>query len=190
MGYYDNGQTGGYTGPGIPDITRVTNPRQPETDNYLANNFFQLEITRLPTVTYFCQGVGLPSITLTPVEQPIPLGLFPKWVGGKYAFEDLTVNFLVDENMKNWLEVFEWMKDIGNMEDYEEVIDSKQTPDFFSDILLVVTNSVYRPNLHIRFKDTFPIALSGFEFTSIATDTEPITASATFAYTSYEITSV
>ena len=187
---FAHGNTGGFTGPGIPDITRVVNPRQPDTNNYLATNYFRLEITRLPTVTYFCQSLGLPSIGLTPLEQPTAVGLYPKWIGGKYAFEDLTVNFVVDEDMKNWVEVFEWMKDIGTMESLNNTIDRKQTGDFFSDILLVVTNSVYRPNLHIRFKDTFPIALSGFEFTSIATDTEPITASATFAYTSYEITSV
>ena len=48
-----HGYTGagdGYTGPGIPDVTQVTNSRQPDTNNYLASNLFQLEITRLPTV--------------------------------------------------------------------------------------------------------------------------------------------
>jgi len=184
------GYTGGYTGEGIPDITRVTNPRQPNNNNYLANNYFKLEITRLPTVTYFCQGVGLPALTLTPVEQPTSGGLFPKWIGGKYSFEDLTVNFLVDENMKNWLEVFEWMKSIGIMENTDPTISGTQTADFFSDILLVVTNSSYQPNLHIRFKNAFPISLAGFEFSSIATDTEPIVSSATFAYDSYEIISL
>ena len=52
---YDGGYTGaivGYTGPGIPDITRVSNPRQPDNNNYLATNYFKMEITRLPLVTY------------------------------------------------------------------------------------------------------------------------------------------
>tara|TARA_Y100000034_G_C6854923_1_gene388356 strand:- start:382 stop:954 length:573 start_codon:yes stop_codon:yes gene_type:complete len=187
MGYYDNGQTGGYTGAGIPDVTRVNNPRQPATNNYLASNFFRLELTRLPTVTYFCQSVAIPSVNITPVDQPTPLGVFPKFVGGKYAFEDLTVNFIVDENMKNWLEVYNWINEIGNMEDNTSVIANKQTSDFFSDILIVVTNSVYRPNLHIRFRNAFPISLSGFQFNSASTDTEPIIASATFAYDLYEI---
>jgi len=187
VNFYDNGQTGGYTGPGIPDVTKVVNPRQPATNNYLASNFFNLEITRLPTVTYFCQSVGIPSLNLTPVDQPTPMGVYPKFIGGRYTFEDLTVNFIVDENMKNWLEVYQWMKEIGNMENTTDVIDGSQTSDFFSDILVVVTNSVYKPNLHIRFIDAFPIALSGFQFNSLATDTEPITASATFSYTLYEI---
>jgi len=94
VNFYDNGQTGGYTGPGIPDVTRVVNPRQPATNNYLASNFFNLEITRLPTVTYFCQSVGIPSLNLTPVDQPTPMGVYPKFIGGRYTFEDLTVNFI------------------------------------------------------------------------------------------------
>ena len=184
------GNTGGFTGPGIPDVTRVTNPRQPDTNNYLATNFFQLEITRLPTVTYFCQNVGLPSVSVTPVEQPTAVGLFPKFVGGKYNFEDITVSFIVDENMKNWMEVFEWIKDIGTMEGLNNPIDRKQTGDFFSDILLVVTNSVYKPKYHIRFKDAFPIALSGIDFNSALNENEPVIATATFTYTSYNITTL
>lgn len=184
---FAHGNTGGFTGPGIPDITRVKNPRQPETNNYLATNYFRLEITRLPTVTYFCQTASLPALTLTPAEQPTAVGLFPKWIGGKYNFEDFTVSFVVDENMKNWLEVFEWMKDIGTMESLTNAIDRKQTQDFFSDILIVVTNSVYKPKYHIRFKDAFPIALSGIDFNSTLTENEPVIATATFTYTSYDI---
>lgn len=184
------GTTGGYTGPGIPDVTRVYNPRQPATNNYLSTNFFRLEVTRLPTVTYFCQSVSLPALTLTPVEQPTSLGLNPKFIGGKYAYDDLTVNFIVDENMLNWLEVFNWMKDIGTMEKLNNTIDRKQNMEFFSDILLVVTNSVYKPKYHIRFKDSFPIALTGIDFNSASSDNEPVMASATFTYTSYSVTAL
>ena len=189
---YPLGYTGdtGYTGPGIPDVTRVSNPRQPATNNYLASNHFQLEITRLPTVTYFCQTASIPSLTLTPTEQPTALGLRAKWVGGQYMFEDLTVSFIVDENMKNWIEVFEWMESIGNMEGYNEVIDDRQSVDFFSDILLIITNSTYKPKYYVQFKNAFPTALSAIEFNSTAMETEPIIANATFSYTSYKITAV
>ena len=184
---FSHGNTAGFTGPGIPDVTRVTNPRQPDTNNYLATNFFRFEITRLPTVTYFCQSASLPSLNLTPVEQPTALGINAKFIGGKYNFEDLTVSFVVDEDMKNWREVFEWMKDIGTMEKLNNPIDNVQTQDFFSDVLLVVTNSVYKPKYHIRFKDAFPIALSGIDFNSASTENEPVVATATFTYTSYNI---
>ena len=93
--------------------------------------------------------------------------------------------------MLNWLEVFNWMKDIGTMEKLDKpVIDRKQTMEFFSDILLVVTNSVYKPKYHVRFKDTFPIALSGIDFNSALTENEPVIANATFTYTSYSVTAL
>ena len=82
------------------------------------------------------------------------------------------------------------MKDIGTMEDLNNTIDRKQSMEFFSDILLVVTNSVYKPKYHIRFKDSFPIALTGIDFNSASTDNEPVMASATFTYTSYSVTAL
>jgi hypothetical protein len=188
-----HGYTGaghGYTGPGIPDITRVTDPRQPENNNYLATNFFQLEITRLPLVTYFCQSVNLPSLNLTPVDQPVPFGTFPKRIGGRYNFEDMVVTFLVDEKMKNWIEVFRWMESIGNMEDYTKAIAATETMDFFSNITIRVMNSAYKEQYNIRFNNAFPIALTGIDFSSISTDNEPVVASATFTYDSYNITAL
>jgi hypothetical protein len=187
---YGEGYTGaypGFTGPGNPDITRVINPRQPSTNNYLASNFFQLEITRLPLVTYFCQSANIPSLNITPAEQPVPFGTFPKRVGGRYNFEDLTVNFIVDEEMKNWLEVFRWMESIGNMEDYKKIISNSENADFFSHITLIVMNSAYKQKYHVRFNRAFPIALTGIDFTTSSSDTDPIIASATFTYDSYNI---
>jgi len=180
----------GYTGPGIPDVTRVANPRQPDTNNYLATNYFQLEITRLPTVTYFCQSVNLPGVSLSPVDLPTALGTRPKFVGGAYDFEQLSVQFMVDENMKNWLEVFDWMKSIGNMEDYDSVIASSQTQDFFSNITIMIMNSTYKPKYYVRIKEAIPISLSGIDFTSVSSETEPVIATATFAYMSYDIKTI
>ena len=190
VGYSHSGYSGdypGYTGPGIPDITLARSNRQPDTNNYLGVNYFQLEITRTPTVTYFCQTANLPSLTLTPVEQPSTLGLRPKWIGCQYAYEDLQVSFLVDEDMRNWLEVYRWMEEIGNLENNDSVIAETQTMDFFSDITLLITNSSYKPKYRVQFKKAFPIAISSIQFNTASMDTEPIIATATFTYDSYTI---
>ena len=187
---YQGGYTGekaGYTGPGIPDVSQVTNPRQPDTNNYLSNNLFKLEITRLPTVTYFCQTASIPSLTLSPVEQPTAYGVRPKWIGGQYSFEDLNVSFLVDENMKNWIEVYEWMRSIGNMEKYSDSIYRSQTGDYFSDITLTITNSAYKPTHTITFVDAYPIGLSSLDFNSTSNENEPLAVNVTFSYTLYKI---
>tara|TARA_Y100000296_G_scaffold21370_1_gene25303 strand:- start:261 stop:884 length:624 start_codon:yes stop_codon:yes gene_type:complete len=198
---YKGGYTGekvGYTGPGIPDITRVSNPRQPDTNNYLSSNYFKLEITRLPLVTYHCQSANLPSLTLTPAEQGNPTGTNIKWIGGRYMWEDFTVSFVVDEDMKNWIEVFEWMEDIAIMTDVKNTMNnvypnttkrqnSGQLDDYFSNAQLIITNSSYKPKLIASITDMFPTSLSGIQFNSTNTDNEPVIATATFAYTYYTI---
>jgi len=199
---YEGGYTGaktGYTGPGIPDVTRVSDPRQPDTNNYLSSNYFKLEITRLPLVTYHCQSANLPSLTLTPTEQGNPTGTPIKWIGGRYVWEDFTVSFVVDEDMKNWIEVFEWMEDIAVMTDVRNTMNYNISPgskkghnagqmnDYFSNAQLIITNSSYKPKLTVSITDMFPTALSGIQFNSTNTDNEPVIATATFAYTYYTI---
>ena len=188
------GEVVGYTGPGIPDITRVTDPRQPDTNNYLSTNYFKMEITRLPLVTYHCQTANLPTISLTATEQSTRLGTSVKWIGGKYNFEELAVSFIIDEDMKNWLEVFEWIESIGLMVSSANTINSNtighpvgQIGDYFSNAILSITNSSYKPKLNAVFYDIFPISLTGIDFNSMLTDSEPAVATVTFAYTYYKI---
>ena len=45
----------------------------------------------------------------------------------------------------------------------------------------------YNPMKKVVFKDMFPVGISGIQFSSVVVDTEPVIATATFSYTSYEI---
>ena len=177
----------GYTGAtaGIPDITYVSNARQPDTNNYLANNYFKFEFTRLPTVTYFCQRVNLPSLSFTRAEQPTSFGLTGKIPGGRYDYDPLTVSFIVDEDMKNWLEVYEWMRSIGNLDDINKHIHVHH--DKYSDARITIMNSAYKQKLVVKIRGVFPTSISGIDFDSTLPETEPIVASATFDFTFYEI---
>ena len=81
--------------------------------DYIHSSQFRFLITKLPTVEYFVTSVNLPQISLsgeaeinTPFKE-ISLG------GDTVIYEDLSVEFLVDEDLKNWLEVYEWIQGIG-----------------------------------------------------------------------------
>jgi hypothetical protein len=176
----------GYTAD-IPDIKYVNNERQPETNNYLTNNYFKFEFTRLPTVTYFCQQVNLPSISYDAANMGTRLGIPHKTPGGKYTYDDLNVSFMVDENMKNWIEVYEWMQSIGILNDISDTIPHN---DKFSNAKLTIMNSSYKPKLQVTFYDMFPIGISGIEFNSTLPDNIAIIASATFAFNYYKIKSI
>jgi len=158
--------------------------RQPSTDNHLLNNSFKFSIDRIPYVTYFCQKANIPSLDFGFVEQPTKFGTKLQLSGTLYEFSTLEVSFIVDENMKNWLEIFDWMKSLGSMEDFNANVPTAQHQ---TDAEMIILSSAYRPLLSVQYKGVFPINLSGIDFDSAVADPEPVLATTTFQYRSYDI---
>lgn len=158
--------------------------KQPETDNYLMNNSFKLNIERIPQVSYFCQRANIPNISFNIVEQPTPYGVKLYKAGSSYDYSELEIAFVVDEKMKNWLEIYNWMRSLSNAEDGNEYVPFHQHA---SSGEIIVVTSAYQPLLAVTFQDLLPVNLSGIDFDSTTTDTEPVIASATFRYTAYKI---
>ena len=163
-----------------PNINR----RQPSNTNFLLSTGFRFVLQRTPSLTYFCQSCNLPDFSFAQIEQPtrfIPV----KHPGRGYDYGDLQLGFLVDEDMVNYLEIYNWMRKIGTVEDHNEHL--SKTSEHFSDASITILNSAMKPNLTVNFKNIFPKSLSGIDFNSTADDTEPILVQATFAYTSFEV---
>ena len=57
-----------------------------------------------------------------------------------------------------------------------------------SDGSLIILSSAYNPLVQVDFYNLFPKSLSGIEFDSTSTDSDPATATVVFAYQSYEVT--
>tara|TARA_B100000287_G_scaffold47148_1_gene42033 strand:+ start:381 stop:917 length:537 start_codon:yes stop_codon:yes gene_type:complete len=163
-----------------PNINR----RQPTNTNFLLSTGFRFVLQRTPSLTYFCQSCNLPDFQFAQIEQPTRF-IPAKHPGRGYNFGDLTIGFLVDEDMVNYLEIFNWMKSLGNVEDHSDYLE--KTSEHFSDASITILNSAMKPNLTINFKDIFPTSISGIDFSSTADDTEPILVTASFAYTSFDI---
>lgn len=160
------------------------NDRSVSNPNPLLTTGFRFLLTRTPNITYFCQSVNIPDVTLGEMEQPtifIPI----KHPGNSFTYGDLEISFIVDENMENWREIHNWMRSLKNVEDFTEFETDSRT--HFSDARLMILNSAMQPNLEIEFKDIFPKSLAGINFTSSVDDTEAVIGSATFAFTSYDI---
>jgi len=54
----------------------------------------------------------------------------------------------------------------------------------------MILTSKNNANLEVRFRDLYPISLSGLDFNQQATDVNYLTASVTFEYKIYEFASV
>ena len=161
------------------------NDSTPATNNYLSSNFFKFQLPRTRTVTYFASSVNLPTLSLSPVEMPNRLGRPNQFVGGRYDLEPLVVQFLVDEDLTNYKEIFDWMTSIGLYETTDNIIAGAQVREFFSDATLLITNSAYVISQKVTFKNTYPIQLSGLQFSSQLNDNEPLLATVTLKFDNY-----
>ena len=169
----------------LPGDFLFENGFQPDTNNLLTNNKFRFIITRCPTVSYFCQRANIPSLSFGTSIQSNSTGISIKRPGTSYVYEDLQVGFAVDENMKNWIELHNWIRDLGiSYRGSTEFLNEAQK---VSSAYLLVLNSSYRPIITFKFKNVYPTFLSGIEFDSSLTDTDPVISTATFAYTHYEV---
>ena len=167
---------------GISQLKESKANRQPSNTNALLITEFKFTMQRIPTVTYFCQSANIPSVSVSNIEKGTMFS--PINLPGSFNFEDLNLSFVVDEDMKNWLEIYDWMRSTSNAEDFADFATQEQ---HLSDATLVITNSAMRGKLVVNFRDCFPKSLSGIEFNSAVTDPEPIVANTTFGFTTYSI---
>jgi len=158
--------------------------REVKNLNPLYPTYFQFSLARTPLLTYFCQGVNLPGIELGMIDQPTRFVSIPHSAGA-VEFEDLTVSFIVDETLDNWLEIYNWMRSASNTKDFKEYEDSKE---HYVDATLTVLNSSMTPQIRVEYENIIPTSLSALEFDSTVSTPEALIASATFKYTTYEIT--
>lgn len=164
---------------------------QPVNQSFLSPLGFKLQIKKTPTVNYNIQKANIPSVSLGSADVDTPFTKIP-FPGTKLTFGNLQVTFKVDEDMKNYLEIYQWLRDVGfpdNFAQYTNVAGQALASGngVFSDITLIVLTGAKNPNMEIKFYDCFPVDLSGLEFDSTSGDVDYLTATATFANRRFEV---
>jgi hypothetical protein len=162
----------------------------PPNINMLSQLGFKFTLARAPHLTYFTNAVELPGINLSVAEQPTPFVSIP--FSGKCTYDDLTVQFKIDENFGNWFELHEWITALGSPVDFSGYRALKEKPvgdknGLTSDMELTILKSSMTPNIGITFKDAFPVAISPLTFNAQDLDVEYLSATATFRYLRYEV---
>jgi hypothetical protein len=170
--------------------------KQIQNRNFLSPVGFKFTLSKEPKVTFFCNSARIPEITLSLNQQPSYLKDIDV-PGDKLQYGDLSLRFLVDEDMVNYMAVHNWLTGLGfpettqqyrdllsNETDVTRDLDSKKA---FSDGSLYILDSSYNTSAIVKFKDLFPISLSSLEFDSTLTDVQYFTADVVFKYTIYNI---
>ena len=153
---------------------------QPTNLNQLNVVSFETNFLRMPGVSYFCQRANIPGITLSNTIQSTPFANIPI-EGDILEFEDLTIGFIVDEDMQNYLELYNWLQSLGFPERYSQY--DNETSSIKSDMNILLHTNKSNPNYSIAFKDVFPVSLGTISFDTNATALDPIVVDASFKYT-------
>lgn len=185
--------------------------RQPTELDYADPSKFLFKCNKLPKVEFFTTQVNLPGVNLGDVVIPTPFKELPVQ-GHTLTFENLQLQFMVDEKLENYIELHQWLVGIGfpksrnqfssfrtrnaNAFPGDPVVNTgSATTDsnavgvqqMYSDATLTITSSKNNPTVEVRFSDIYPVSLSALQFDQQVGDTTYLTATVDFSYTLYEI---
>jgi hypothetical protein len=105
----------------------------------------------------------IPSISTNPIQQPTrfnPVFRTPDQVN----FSNLDLTFIIDEDLNNYTEIFDWMITSAFPESHDQfrqIADSEEG--LFSDISVIIMNSKKNSNIEVSYKNCFPISLSDIQ---------------------------
>ena len=172
---------------------------------------FRFLIQKLPEVQFGVQTVNIPGVSVDSLIQGTALS--PVSIAGSdLSYEDLTVSFLIDEQYRNYREIYDWLKGLAFPQDHTQfqnllregsdvmpLSESRgvqtesgktkpATPDsaIYSDATLTLLTAKNNPTLELRFRDVFPKSLGSVSLNTQDTDVTYLVADVTFGYKYYE----
>lgn len=157
--------------------------------NYLQPTSFKLVIDRenYPNLEYFAQSVTHPSMTLTPAEMSFRKIRSVPLAGGSLDFGEFTANIILDEDMKAYQEMYDWMRRLvdaplkGALDRDDGVVPSS------ADITLSILSSQNNVIKSVRYNEAIPVSLGDISFEATASGTEFITVPVGFRFSIFEL---
>lgn len=159
--------------------------------NNLSGTNFIFKLDKYPNLNFTIQDVNLPGVIGNMKEIPIPTGSY-KIGYDKLNYEKLKIQFIVDESLNNWREVYNWMRAIATTHvldtDYNKYSEKIQNDGslYTTAILNVLTNSLSN-EIKFTFYNLFPDMLTGVDFSTRDQDDIKRYSIVTFNYDYYDI---
>jgi hypothetical protein len=165
----------------------------PSDINPMSPNGFSFTISKLPELSFFCQQVTLPALSIGAPEQTNPFinAVLP---GEIATFDQLQVQFLVDSQMLNYKAIYNWLVALSFPENHQQYTtfignDENRYSELaknYSDGSLSMLTGNNTIASTVTFIDLFPISLEGLTFQSTNSDVQYLIGNATFRYTYYK----
>jgi hypothetical protein len=154
---------------------------QPSNRNYLSPTGFILNLELFSGVDFFCQRANLPAISMPTIDVPTRFRSYPIAPGGGVTYEDLNLTFIIDEDLKNYWHIWNWIRKNGGSEGHSGA------PLEYSKGQLAILNSNFNPRFFIDFDYIFPYSLTPIDFDASVEDIEYFSAQVSLKYFSFTI---
>lgn len=161
--------------------------KTPQNTNFLQATKYTFVIPTLPFAKYFCQSVNFPGVSTNEIMIPSPLANTYRH-GEKLSFEPLTLNVLIDEDLRVWEETYNWLVMLtkpSSSSQYGKNV--RPYADLYHDGFLTVNTNANNPNLRFKFRDCHPVSLGGINFNSADNAENVLSADITFRYDIFDI---
>ena len=170
--------------------------RQPQNTNLLQTTKFILTLPRITNTQYFCQDTILPGVSLAVISRVTPV--VDLWsAGSKLSYNEFAVTFLVDEDLRAWTDIHDWMRGLsGGVDDNgdewlranRKLAANPENPlQQYSDGILTIYSALNNPKIRIKYANMFPTELSDIRFDSTQGADTILTATAKFRFDFFNI---
>lgn len=144
----------------------------------IRENNFTFTFNKIKDCAFGCQTISLPAMSMGVMDVPTTQLDFPV-PGSKLNYDPLSFEFLVDEDLKNYLEVYNWFLEMRNPT-------SDNWRDLLTDCTLTILTNQKNHLKNVDFYDCFPSSLSELNFDYTTTDPQPLKATVTIEYSWFE----
>ena len=157
--------------------------------NYMKPTDFHVRIDRkrFHNLQFFANTVTHPGVSVNTPALSIPRLQNMSVPGDTYDVEDLAMDILLDEEMKCYLEMYNWLNTTvqHNYEPVQNRIGKGYIPE--SDIIVSILSSHNNQTKQVKFYDCIPTSLGDITFESTASGTEFITFAVSFRFTYFDL---
>ena len=186
--------------------------RQPTVFDYSQQSQFKVFLPLFPTTEWFVVRANVPGVSLGQAVQTTPMLDMPI-IGDKLTYDDFYVTFLVDEELKNYTEMHDWLINCAAPQQRSqfrgkerpdgipkrpqtEIMDlvlgnvKQSDRDLYSNLDLFIMSSKNNPLVKIQMVEAFPISLTNIEYSHQESDVTYAECTATFAFSYFTISTI
>lgn len=141
---------------------------------------FKITFPGIPNLEFRALSVNIPTIQLSPIEMAYQ-DTRAKLPDNRYVWDDLTIQFLMDENLYTYELIRDWMV---------KVRDRTLWQDGIKDINVIPLDSSKQREYSFLASGAWPNMISGWQYTHGNSGSEVITFDVTFSYQDFQISRI